>query len=206
MKINLTYILSSIALGALAQASDLASACEAHMATKNKTDVTLAKASSTNFSDIKLKDLRGNPIKTAGAKAILITNIASRCGYTGQLGALQKLHTKYADQGLLVVGFPSNDFKQEPLAGAEIKEFCRLKYGVDFPVAEKGQVSGDKPHKVFTHLTEMAADKGPVQWNFEKFLVTDGGSKVQRFRSKTQPIDPEVTNAIEAGLKETKTL
>ena len=206
MKINLPCILSSIALAALAQASNVASACEVHMAAKKNTGRTLAKASRASFTGISLKDLRGKPIKTEGAKAILLTNIASKCGYTGQLGDLQKLHKKYADQGLLVIGFPSNDFKQEPLAGTEIKEFCRLKYGVDFPVAEKGRVAGEQAHEVFTKLTETAADKGPVKWNFEKFLVTENGSKVQRFRSKIEPMDPEVTTAIEAGLKETKTL
>jgi glutathione peroxidase len=131
-------------------------------------------------------------------------NVASKCGLTPQYAELQALHDKYADRGFSVLGFPCNQFgAQEPGSAEEIREFCSTSYGVTFPMFEKLNVNGPNRHPLYTQLTSVAdanGEAGDVQWNFEKFLVTSDGA-VRRFRPKTKPSDPALTQAIEAALK-----
>jgi glutathione peroxidase len=155
--------------------------------------------------DIELRTLDGEPSSLADyeGEALLIVNVASKCGLTPQYAELQALHDKYADQGFSVLGFPCNQFgAQEPGSAEEIREFCSTSYGVTFPMFEKLNVNGPDRHPLYTQLTAVAdanGEAGDVQWNFEKFLVTPDGA-VRRFRPKTKPSDPALTQAIEAAL------
>jgi glutathione peroxidase len=151
--------------------------------------------------------LQGQPTTfgelTAG-KAALVVNVASRCGLTPQYGALEALHDEYAGQGFTVIGVPCNQFKgQEPGTAEEIAEFCSATYGVTFPMTEKVDVNGPDAHPVFRQLTQApdaAGEAGPVQWNFEKWLVAPDGAVVARFRPTVQPDAPEVRAAVDAVL------
>ena len=135
--------------------------------------------------------------------AVLIVNVASKCGFTPQYAALEDLYKKYADRGFTVLGFPSNQFLfQEPGSAEDIKEFCTTNFGVTFPMFEKINVNGRNSHPLFTELTkaEDAAGKaGKVKWNFEKFLIAPNGT-IQRFRSAVTPDAPEIVDAIEKVL------
>jgi glutathione peroxidase len=137
-------------------------------------------------------------------KALLVVNVASRCGLTPQYEQLEQLQQKYGAQGLQVVGFPCNQFAgQEPGTNEQIAEFCSATYGVTFPVYGKIKVNGKKKHPIYAALRETRdADgkAGRVRWNFEKFLVAPGGEVVGRFRPSTTPDDPAVITAIEAVL------
>ena len=156
--------------------------------------------------DTPIGALRGGPLPLTPfqGKALLIVNVASRCGLTPQYAGLQKLHDTYADRGLVVLGVPCNQFAgQEPGTAEEIEEFCQVNYGVTFPLTEKVDVNGDDRHALYQQLTTVADDAGEagdIQWNFEKFLVSPDGSVVRRFRPGVTPDAPELVAAIEETL------
>lgn len=155
--------------------------------------------------DISLRTLDGDPRSLADyrGKALLIVNVASKCGLTPQYTGLQALHERFASRGLAVLGFPCNQFgAQEPGTPEEISDFCSTNYAVTFPLFEKISVNGPERHPLYDELTKVpdaSGKAGDVQWNFEKFLVTPQG-QVQRFRPKTEPNDPGLVSAIEAAL------
>lgn len=157
------------------------------------------------LKDISLTTLDGQEtsLDAFEGKALLIVNVASRCGFTPQYAGLEELYEKYAERGFAVLGFPSNQFMfQEPGSAEDIKEFCSMTYGVTFPMFEKVHVNGKKQHPLFKELTtakDASGAAGKVQWNFEKFLVSPDGD-VQRFRSAVKPDSPEVVDAIEKVL------
>jgi len=140
---------------------------------------------------------------TAG-RAALIVNVASRCGLTPQYGQLEALQQQYADRGFTVVGVPCNQFAgQEPGTAEEISTFCSATYGVTFPMTEKVEVNGEGATPLYRQLTQVAdadGEAGPVQWNFEKFLLTADGRVLGRFRPRTEPASDAVRAAIEAAL------
>ncbi len=156
--------------------------------------------------DIPLHTLAGEPTTLADHKgeALLLVNVASRCGLTPQYTALEELQRTYAGRGFSVLGFPSNQFGgQEPGTAEEIQEFCSTSYGVSFPMYEKIDVNGAGRHPLYDVLTATADDNGTagdVGWNFEKFLVGPDGGVRRRFRSKVTPDDPAVLAALEAAL------
>jgi glutathione peroxidase len=137
-------------------------------------------------------------------KALLLVNVASKCGLTPQYEGLERLQKTYADRGFSVLGFPCNQFLgQEPGTSEEIAEFCSATYGVTFPLFEKIEVNGARRHPIYQALTEVADEKGKagdVEWNFEKFLVSPQGEIVARFRPQVTPEDPAVVGAIESQL------
>lgn len=134
-------------------------------------------------------------------KVVLIVNVASRCGYTGQYAGLQKLYDGYKDKGLVVLGFPANEFgAQEPGSDAEIAQFCSSKYGVTFPMFSKIVVKGSGIVPLYKTLTETANPAGDVKWNFEKFLIGRDGAIIGRYKSGVGPDDAELKGAIEAAL------
>lgn len=134
-------------------------------------------------------------------KAMLIVNVASQCGYTSQYSGLQKLYTDYAERGLVVLGFPSNDFGgQEPGSEAEIKQFCSSKFGVTFPMFAKVKVLGPERHPLYQILSKSTGGED-VGWNFEKFLVDRSGFVVARFNSSVKPSDAILISAIDEALK-----
>ena len=156
--------------------------------------------------DIPLKTLAGEETTLAEhkGKALLVVNVASKCGLTPQYAGLEELHERYADRGFTVLGFPCNQFLgQEPGTSDEIATFCSSTYGVTFPLFEKIEVKDSGQHPLYAALTQQADDDGvagDVQWNFEKFLVAPDGEVVHRFRPKVLPEDPKLVEAVEAAL------
>jgi glutathione peroxidase len=159
-----------------------------------------------SLADIPLTTLDGNPTSLADydGRALLVVNVASKCGLTPQYGALEQLARDYTDRGLTVIGVPCNQFMgQEPGTPEEIATFCSTSYGVTFPLLAKADVNGADRHPLYAKLTEAADaahEAGDVQWNFEKFLIAPNGEVVNRFRPRTEPDAPEVISAIEAVL------
>lgn len=135
-------------------------------------------------------------------KAVLLVNVASKCGFTKQYDGLQKLYEEKKDDGLVILGFPCNDFGgQEPGTIEEIQTFCRSKYGVTFPIMSKIHVKGKEQHKLYEALTGTdGAFPGNVKWNFGKILIDKNGKPVARFESATKPDSEELAKAIEAAL------
>ena len=138
-------------------------------------------------------------------KVLLIVNTASKCGFTKQYEGLQKLYTQFKDQGLVVLGFPSNDFlRQEPGSNDAIKTFCQLNYGVDFPMFAKIKVKGKEQHSLYAWLTSKKSDpdfSGKISWNFNKFLISREGNVIARFGSRVEPQDAKLLTALKAALK-----
>ncbi|MET7997244.1 glutathione peroxidase [Amycolatopsis sp. NPDC005232] len=157
-----------------------------------------------SIRDIPLKTLSGEDttLGALGGKALLVVNVASKCGLTPQYTGLERLQERYGDKGFSVVGFPCNQFAgQEPGTADEIQTFCSTTYGVTFPLFEKVEVNGEDRHPLYSTLTQTAdaeGDSGDVQWNFEKFLINSDGEVVGRFRPRTEPEDDTVVKAIEA--------
>ncbi len=160
----------------------------------------------TWYRDLALVQLDGTPMPetTLSGKVVLFVNVASKCGFTSQYDGLQKLWTTYKDRGLVVVGAPCNQFGgQEPGQPQEIRSFCRLNYGVDFPLLEKQDVNGPQRSKLYAWLVDSPVGGGSsVKWNFEKFLVSRDGRVLDRWRSVTGPDSSGLRNAIEAALAE----
>ena len=160
-----------------------------------------------SLNDIPIETIDGR-LTTFGeyaGQAVLVVNVASRCGLTPQYTALEQLHERYADRGFTVVGIPCNQFGgQEPGTAEEIQEFCSTTYGVTFPMTEKVEVNGPGRHPVYDALVQTAdaeGHTGDIQWNFEKFLIDGDGRVVARFGPPVVPDDPQVVDAIESLLR-----
>ncbi|GAB2502709.1 glutathione peroxidase [Nocardiopsis aegyptia] len=156
--------------------------------------------------DIPLRTLAGESASLSEyrGRALLIVNVASKCGLTPQYEGLERLHERYRDQGLTVLGVPCNQFMgQEPGTPEEIATFCSTTYGVTFPLLEKTDVNGEERHPLYAELVrtpDAAGEAGDVQWNFEKFLVDTEGEVVGRFRPSTEPESEDIVSAIKAHL------
>ena len=165
---------------------------------------TSSPAEDSKLYSVPLKDIEGKEtsLKPYAGKALLIVNVASKCGNTPQYKELEAVWQKYKDQGLVVLGFPSNDFGgQEPGTNEEIKQFCSVRYGVTFPLFDKLHTKGPEQHPLYAELTgDKAPFPGPVKWNFGKFLISPDGKIAGRFEPKTKPDSAEVTGAIEKVL------
>ncbi|MBL1111974.1 glutathione peroxidase [Streptomyces sp. 110] len=156
--------------------------------------------------DIPLRTLTGEPTSLGEHRgaALLVVNVASKCGLTPQYEGLERLQQRYAGRGFTVLGVPCNQFAgQEPGTSEEIQTFCSTTYGVSFPLLEKIDVNGEQRHPLYAELTGTAdaqGEAGDVQWNFEKFLISPDGEVVGRFRPRTEPEADDVVAAIEAQL------
>ena len=162
-------------------------------------------AGTKSLYDIPLKDIDGKETSLGAykGKVLLVVNVASKCGYTWQYKPLEAVYKKYKDQGLVVIGMPSNDFGgQEPGTNEEIKQFCSSKFNVTFPMFDKvGVKSGPNQHALYKALSgKDAAFPGDVKWNFGKFLIGRDGKVLARFNSSDEPDSEAVTKAIEAAL------
>jgi glutathione peroxidase len=158
---------------------------------------------STTITDIAVKTINGQEKKFSeyAGKVLLVVNVASYCGYTGQYTGLEKLNKKYRDAGLRVLGFPCNDFgAQEPGTNQEIATFCDRNYGVTFELFDKVHAKGSDKHPLYQTLTSAVEPKGDVSWNFEKFVVGKNGEVVARFKSGTTPESSELIEVIEREL------
>ncbi|MEU6991106.1 glutathione peroxidase [Streptomyces sp. NPDC046465] len=150
--------------------------------------------------------LQGGPadLRQYEGKAVLVVNVASKCGLTPQYAGLERLHEQYAARGFSVLGVPCNQFMgQEPGTSEEIAEFCSATYGVTFPMTEKVDVNGDDRHPLYKELVGTAdaeGHTGDIRWNFEKFLIDPSGSVVARFSPQTEPDAPELISAVEKHL------
>jgi glutathione peroxidase len=158
------------------------------------------------FYAFKVKNIDKQEVELAeyAGKVALVVNTASRCGFTSQYESLEKIYREYKDRGLVVLGFPSNDYlSQEPGSDEEIKKFCKLNYDVSFPMFSKAPVSGKEKQPVYRYLTEESASEfqGDPGWNFVKFLVSRDGKVIGRFTSRQRPDSSEVITAIEKALQ-----
>ena len=161
----------------------------------------------TGTIDHTVESLTGDTVELASfrGRPMLIVNTASKCGYTPQYEGLQKLYERYSEGDLVVIGFPSNDFgNQEPGTAEEIGNFCRLNYGVTFPMMAKVHTKGADQAPIYRTLTAESGDEyeGEVRWNFTKFLVDQEGRVVARFESAVEPLDEQITSAVDALLAE----
>lgn len=156
------------------------------------------------LTDTPLKTLNGEETSLAPykGKVMLVVNVASKCGNTPQYKALESLYEREKGQGLVVLGFPCNQFKeQEPGSAAEIAKFCQETYGVTFPMFDKVEVNGPARHPIYQELAGPGSPfPGDLKWNFTKFLIGRDGKILARFEPKTTPDSPEVTKAVEAAL------
>jgi glutathione peroxidase len=145
------------------------------------------------------------PLSQFKGKVLLLVNVASQCGYTPQYAGLESLYEKYKDQGLVVIGFPANNFgAQEPGTNTEIKAFCTRKYKVSFPMYGKVSVKGEDKTPLYRYLTEEAnsTTNGEIGWNFTKFLIDRSGNVVARFESKVTPDDAGLVQSVEKALNQ----
>lgn len=185
----------------------------------NSTATTPSQASSklggpesaaAEFYNLQFRTLKGESQKFADykGKVILVVNTASQCGFTPQYEGLEQLYQKFKDKGLVIIGFPSNDFGgQEPGSNEEIKKFCDLKtgrYKISFVMSEKVNVKSDPQSPIFGYLTTKANPKltGSVKWNFEKFLISKDGQLLDRWMSLRKPMSDEIVGAVEKALRD----
>lgn len=156
--------------------------------------------------DVEIDSLTGGSADLAqyAGKAVLIVNVASKCGLTPQYNGLEKLQERYAERGFTVLGVPCNQFLgQEPGSAEEIAEFCSATYGVTFPLTEKVEVNGEGRHALYERLVgveDAEGHSGDIRWNFEKFLIGRDGTVVARFSPQTEPESDTVVTAVESAL------
>jgi len=169
-------------------------------------DAAVAEEAAKALLDLSARRLAGSeePLSRYRGEVLLIVNTASECGYTPQYAGLQTLYERYRENKFNVLGFPSNDFgEQEPGDDRQIGAFCKSNYGVEFPMFSKVRVLGADAHPVYAYLTSLPEPVGgPVEWNFQKYLVDRNGDVVARFESETAPDDPALVAEIERLLSE----
>jgi len=153
--------------------------------------------------DFIFNSINGNEIqlKNYKDKIIVVVNVASRCGYTPQYEGLQSLWTNYKDKGLIVIGVPTNNFKQEPGSNNEIKDFCETNFGIDFPLTEKTSVIGSKAHPFYKWAKENYGISAVPKWNFHKIIIGKDGKVLDTFASFTKPTSKKFLSLIEKEIK-----
>lgn len=163
----------------------------------------IASVSADSAHDFSFVSIEGDPLPLSGfeGKALLLVNTASFCGFTHQYEGLQTLWERYRDQGLVVLGVPSNDFgQQEPGSSEDIKQFCEVNFGIDFPMTERQRVRGDDAHPLYRWIAGRLDKNAAPRWNFHKFLIAPDGRVVSGWPSSTRPDAPKLLAAIEAEL------
>ena len=153
--------------------------------------------------DFSFNDLDGTEMKLSEFKnkVLLITNVASKCGFTSQYEDLQTIWKKYQKDGLIVIGVPSNSFNQEPGSNQEVKSFCEAKFGISFPMTQKVEVKGENAHPFFKWANENYGNKAIPKWNFHKIIIGKDGKVFETFSSITNPKSNKFINSIETALK-----
>jgi glutathione peroxidase len=161
----------------------------------------MVNAACSELYNHQLTTLQGDKINLCDyqTKPILVVNTASKCGFTPQFDALEGMYSKYKDKGLLVIGFPSNDFKQEPGNDKQIGDFCKLTYAVKFPMMTKSSVTGPNANPFYKQLNAKTGES--PQWNFYKYLILPGGKDVYAFSSMVKPDSAEILGKIKRSLK-----
>lgn len=167
--------------------------------------LAVAPVAANSLYDFTMPNIDGKPtsLKKFKGKVVLVVNVASKCGLTPQYDALQKVYEANKEKGLVVLGFPANNFGgQEPGTEAEIKTFCSSKYNVTFPMFSKISVKGEDIHPLYKWLLEQTDNRNDIEWNFGKFLIARDGSKVMRFSPRDTVESPNLKKAIETLLAE----
>jgi len=170
------------------------------LAAEPMTQTKEAKMPTSAYAQMHFNTITGQPDSLAAykGKVVLIVNVASKCGFTPQYKGLEALYLAKKDKGLVILGFPANNFgSQEPGTDKEIQNFCSTTYDVTFPMMSKISVKGDDKHPLFTYLTEQSNMPGEIEWNFTKFLIDRDGKLVARYKSKTTPEDTELVAKID---------
>ena len=183
--------------------SVVAAACSAEPPVKNEAGTVTGEETRAMLYDTEFTTITGEPLpfSTFRGKAVLVVNTASRCGYTPQYEGLQALWTRYRDQGLVVLGVPSNDFGgQEPGTEEQVKQFCEINFGVDFPLTSKTAVTGTGRHPFYAGAEDALGEKARPKWNFHKILIGPDGTPLEAFPSSVKPSDGELVSAVEAAL------
>lgn len=160
-----------------------------------------AHAACTGLYDFRFTTLQGGEVNLCDyqARPILVVNTASKCGFAPQFGRLEDMYKKYKEKGLLIVGFPSNDFRQEFVTNKEIGDFCKKNYAVEFPMATKSSVVGPDANLLFKQLIEITSE--PPMWNFYKYLILPGGTQVYAYSSDVDPESAQVMDKLKPYIK-----
>lgn len=164
---------------------------------------TLTKAGTMSGFDFTFNGFDGKPLplEQYRGKALLVVNTASECGYTGQYAGLEEIWQDYKDKGLIVIGVPSNNFGgQEPLKGEQIQNFCKLNYGVTFPLADRTDVKGSGEHPFYKWAEQQAGEAAVPKWNFHKILVGPDGKVAATFATAVEPTSDQMRKAVVAAL------
>ena len=159
-------------------------------------------ASEKVFHDFKIESISGETINLSDykSKVVLLVNTASKCGFTPQYSGLQKIYERYKDDGLVVLGVPTNDFNQELSKDSDVKEFCEIRFGVEFPMSSIQPIRGDNAHPVYKWIKSTVSVIGQPRWNFHKYLIGKDGKIINWFSSMTSPTSEGLVNQIETAL------
>ena len=154
--------------------------------------------------DFSFKDLDGTNLNLSEFKnnVVVVTNVASKCGFTSQYEDLQIIWEKYQKDGLVVIGVPSNSFNQEPGSNQEVKNFCEAKFGISFPMTQKVEVKGQNAHPFFKWANDNYGNKAVSKWNFHKIIISKDGKVFDTFSSMTNPTSKKFTKSIEEALNQ----
>ena len=161
-----------------------------------------ADSSEKVFHDFTIESITGEKINLSDykSKVVLLVNTASKCGFTPQYSGLQKIYEKYKDDGLVVFGVPTNDFNQELSKDSDVKEFCEIRFGVEFPMSSIQPIRGENAHPVYKWIKSNISVIGQPRWNFHKYLIGKDGKIINLFSSMTSPTSEGMINQIETAL------
>ena len=161
-------------------------------------------SSEKNFHDFSIESISGEEIKLSEYrdKVVLLVNTASKCGFTPQYSGLQKIYERYKEDGLIVLGVPTNDFNQELSKDEEVKQFCEIRYGVEFPMSAIQKIKGEAAHPIYKWINDNVSVIGQPRWNFHKYLIGKDGQIINWFSSMTSPTSEGLIKQIETALFE----
>ena len=156
------------------------------------------------FHDFTIESISGETINLSDykSKVVLLVNTASKCGFTPQYSGLQKIYEKYKDDGFVVLGVPTNDFNQELSKDSDVKEFCEIRFGVEFPMSSIQLIRGENAHPIYKWIKSNVSVIGQPRWNFHKYLIGKDGNIINWFSSMTSPTSEGLLNQIETALYE----
>ncbi len=159
-------------------------------------------ASDKVFHDFNIESISGETINLSDyeSKVVLLVNTASKCGFTPQYSGLQKIYDKYKDDGFVVFGVPTNDFNQEFSKDSDVKEFCEIRFGVEFPMSSIQPIRGENAHPIYKWIKSNVSVIGQPRWNFHKYLIGKDGKIINWFSSMTSPTSEGLVNQIETAL------
>ena len=164
--------------------------------------VSMVESKTRSFHDFSIETIEGDNLELSDYKnkVVLLVNTASKCGFTPQYSGLQTIYDRYKDDGLVVLGVPSNDFNQEFSKDSDVKEFCEIRFGVNFPLTKITNVRGDNAHPIYKWISENVSVIGTPRWNFHKYLIGKDGQIINWFSSMTSPTSQSFTNQVEKAL------